>query len=133
MRFESFLKSLDLGRCEDQMQREALFDLAILFIVIDGVVTESENAYLQAWLADIPWSSTLSIEDFYQQSKMKCASAVADNDTDSFIAHRAKQLIDDSAKQQALKMAEEIANVDGHLDAKEQRAIDELRDLLGLG
>ena len=46
MRFERFLTSLDLGRCEDQIQRQTLLELAILFVMIDGVVTESEQQYI---------------------------------------------------------------------------------------
>lgn len=130
MRFESFLKCLDLGRCEDQLQREALFELALLFVMVDGVITESENQYMQAWLNETPWASDVSIERFYQLSKVKCVQAIQEDEIDTYIAHRASQLIDQSNKQQALRMAEEIANVDGELDPKEAYAIDELKQAL---
>ena len=88
--------------------------------------------YIPTWLAELDWHSSTSIDDFYQQSISKCNDAIATDEIDTFIAHRAAQLIDETAKQQAIKMADDIANVDGELDEKERYAIGELKAALKL-
>ena len=130
MRFDSFINALDMGQCEDQLQRQCLFDLALMFVMIDGVITESEVKFMQDWLENIPWNSDISKQEYYQLAQEKCWKALKENDTDDFIAHRAKQIIDTSAREQALQLAEQISHVDGELDDKEAAAIKLLTDLL---
>ena len=38
MKFEQLLNHFDTGMCVDQMQKEALLDIALLFIGVDGVI-----------------------------------------------------------------------------------------------
>lgn len=130
MRFESFISALDMGQCEDQLQRQCLFDLALMFVVIDGVVTESEQAFIQNWLKDIPWNAEQSKDEYYQSALEKCQQALKNGETDDFIAHRAKQIIDPQAREQAVQLAEQISHVDGELDETEASAIKLLTDLL---
>lgn len=130
MRFESFISALDMGNCEDQLQREALFDLALMFVMIDGVVTDSETEFMQNWLKSIPWTSGDSKEQYYLIAANKCYAAIEQNDVEDFIAHRATQLVDKSIKTQAIKLAKDIAEVDGNLDPRELAAIEQLVSLL---
>lgn len=132
MRFESFIQALDMGRCEDQLQRQALFDLALLFVLIDGVVTDSEVEFMHKWLDSIPWNSELKRDDYYTATEQKCLEAINSDEIEDFIAHRAKQLIDLSMKQQALQLANDIAHVDGELDDREASAISHLQRLLDI-
>ncbi len=132
MRFESFIQALDMGKCEDQLQRQALFDLALLFVLIDGVVTDSEVTFMQQWLDSIPWNSELDRDEYYAAAEQKCLEAINCNEIEDFIAHRAKQLIDLSMKQQALQLANDISHVDGELDEKEAAAIGYLKKLLDM-
>lgn len=130
MRFESFISALDLGHCEDQIQREALFDLALMLVMIDGVVTESETEFMQNWLDSIPWTADETKEQYYLSAANKCYAAIEQNDEEDFIAHRATQLVDKDMKHQAITLAKDIANVDGQLDPKELAAIEQLISLL---
>lgn len=130
MRFDSFISALDMGQCEDQLQRQCLFDLALMFVMIDGVVTESEETFMQDWLKGIPWSGDQSKEEYYSVAVEKCQTAMDNGETDDFIAHRARQIIDPHAREQALNLAEQISHVDGELDAREASAIKLLTDLL---
>lgn len=132
MRFENFLSALDMGQCEDQLQRQALFDLALLFVMIDGVVAEEETRFMRNWLDAIPWTGGQDKNTYYDNAVIKCQTAIDDQTIDDFIAHRARQLIDKALKQQALQLANDIAHVDGELDARELRAIEELKSQLKL-
>lgn len=123
MKFDQFLSALDMGHCEDQQQREALFDLALLFIIIDGVVAYSEMTFMKDWLASIDWSSEVSKQEYYDTTLAKCKRAQEENTTEAFIAHRCKLLVDPHMKQQALKLAKDIVMVDGELDENEAAAI----------
>ncbi len=131
MRFESFISALDMGQCEDQMQRQALFDLALLFVVVDGVVDESEVTFMKNWLDSIPWSNPTSKEDYYQTTLSKCRHATENDGVEDFINHRANQLIDKEMKEQALKLANDISSADGEVDDAERKAIELLTTALG--
>ena len=130
MRFDSFIQALDMGRCEDQQQRQALFDLALFLIAADGVITPTEENFMHNWLASLEWNSDTSKEVYYLASLTKCQDAIATNSIEDFLAHRAKQLVDNDIKQQAMNLVRDIAEVDGNLDDSEAHAIDILSALL---
>ena len=130
MRFENFLRTIDMGQCEDQLQREALLDLAVLFVVIDGEVAEDEKNFLKSWLKDLQWNSEVSIDEYQENAVQKCLEVLAQKEIEHFIAQQARLLVDADIKAQALKMADEIANVDGVLDEKELKALNLLRSYL---
>lgn len=132
MQFHSFLSSLDLGHCQDQQQREALFDLALLFVMIDGEIHQAETDFMQDWLGTLEWDGTLDTDAYYTQAVRKCQDAISHAQVEDYIAHRALLLVDKDVKRQALKMGEQIANVDGHIDEKEQAALDYLQEHIRL-
>lgn len=130
MRFESFINALDIGQCEDQLQRQAIFDLALFLIMVDGVIEESETHFMQQWLDSIPWSCPTPKEEYYHATALKCQEAINADQVEDFIAHRARQLIDPEMRQQAITLVKGIANADGVLDAREAQAIDILKQEL---
>lgn len=130
MKFDKFLRTLDMGGCEDQMQREALLDLALLFMVIDDEIQATEEAVIQKWLTEIQWSAEVSVLDFYRNSLTKAQKAVSEDDVEHFIAHRANLLIDDDMKATAITLASAIINADGILDDNEKYALNTLRSYL---
>lgn len=126
MKFDSFIKSMDMGHCHDQKQREALFDLVLFLIVADGVITEQETQFMRQWLGSIEWTADVSKEDYYTTTLLKCYAAIKTNTVDDYLIHRAKLLIDKDMKQQAMKLVREVAIADGELDDTEQHAINVL-------
>lgn len=130
MKFDLFIRSMDMGHCHDQKQREALFDLALLLIVADGVITEEETQFMRDWLATIDWNSDVSKEEYYTTTLLKCYAAIKTNKVDDYLTHRAKLLVDSHMKQQAMQLVREIALADGELDETEQQAIDLLSEVL---
>lgn len=132
MQFHSFLDALDMGQCQDQQQTEALLDIALMFIAVDGVVEKSEMATFHQWLDDISWNGSIDRHEFCDQSMTKCQSAVADKLVDDFLRHRAALLIDLGVKQQAINLATRISNADGVLDDAELKALECLKNSLGL-
>lgn len=130
MQFHRFLDALDMGQCQDQQQREALFDIALLFVAVDGVIEQSEVDAIHQWLDTISWTGEMGRHQYYEAAQSKCLQAIRNNETEDFLRHRAKQLIDNSLKQQAVVLAETIANADGELDARELQALNILRDCL---
>lgn len=130
MRFESFLRALDMGHCEDQQQRQALLDLALLFVAIDGEITDSETQFMKDWLSTLPWSSEVNIIEYERTALQKCLEAIENDSVENLIAHHSSLLVDQHMRDQALKLADDIANVDGHLDEEEKKAIDLLKSYL---
>jgi uncharacterized tellurite resistance protein B-like protein len=130
MKFDSFIQSIDMGRCQDQQQREALFDLVLFLIVADGVITEQETEFMRNWLDTIKWSAEVSKEEYYSTALIKCYAAIKTNSADDYLTHRAKLLIDTDMKQQAMKLVREVAIADGELDDAEQQAINLLSEVL---
>lgn len=130
MRFDSFLRTLDMGQCEDQIQRQALLDLALLFVAIDGEITEEETQFMQDWLSTLPWTSDTNIIDYEEASLKKSLDAIEHGTVENIVAHNSSLLVDPHMREQALKLANDIANADGELDAKEQEAIDLLKSYL---
>tara|TARA_R110002167_G_scaffold61675_5_gene174194 strand:- start:872 stop:1270 length:399 start_codon:yes stop_codon:yes gene_type:complete len=130
MKFDLFLKSMDMGHCHDQKQREALFDLVLFLIVADGVITEQESEFMHKWLDTIEWNADVSKEEYYTTTLLKCYAAIKTDTVEDYLIHRAKLLIDEDMKQQAMRLVREVAIADDELDAAEQQAIDLLSELL---
>ncbi|MFT6778508.1 MAG: putative tellurite resistance protein B-like protein [Paraglaciecola sp.] len=126
MKFDSFIQSIDMGHCQDQQQREAMFDLVLLLIAADGVITEQETQFMRQWLATIEWSADVSKEEYYTTVLLKCYAAIKTNTVNDYLVHRAKLLIDSDMKQQAMKLVRQVAMADGNLDDTEQQAINVL-------
>jgi uncharacterized tellurite resistance protein B-like protein len=119
-----------MGHCQDQQQREALFDLVLFLIVADGVITEQETQFMRQWLGNIEWSADVSKEEYYTTTLLKCYAAIKTNTVDDYLTHRAKLLIDKDMKQQAMQLVRDVAIADGELDDAEQQAINLLSEVL---
>ena len=130
MRFDSFIENLDMGQCEDQRHREAMFDIVLMIVMIDGTVDDSEQAYMENWLESLSWNSPTSTEDYYDATVEKVNYAVANGQALDFITHRAKLIVDQDVRDEALKLAHDVSMVDGQLDDKEREAIHLLTILL---
>jgi uncharacterized tellurite resistance protein B-like protein len=130
MKFDSFIQSIDMGHCQDQQQREALFDLVLFLIVADGVITEQETEFMRNWLDTIEWSAEVTKEEYYRTTLIKCYAAIKTSNAEDYLTHRAKLLIDTDMKQQAMKLVREVAIADGELDDAEQQAINLLSEVL---
>jgi uncharacterized tellurite resistance protein B-like protein len=130
MRFDRFIQTLDMGKCEDQLQRQALFDLVLFLVVVDGVITDSEADFMHKWLETLEWNSVITKDDYYNTTLIKCYDAIEKNTAEDFLTHRAKQLVDLEIKKEAMKLVRDIASVDGELDKSEKKSIAILSELL---
>jgi uncharacterized tellurite resistance protein B-like protein len=130
MKFDLFIQSIDMGHCQDQKQREALFDLVLFLIVADGVITEQETQFMRDWLSSIEWNTDVTKEEYYTTTLLKCYAAIKTDTVDDYLIHRAKQLVDSDMKQQAMQLVRDVALADGELDDAEQKAIDLLSEVL---
>jgi uncharacterized tellurite resistance protein B-like protein len=130
MKFDSLIQSIDMGHCQDQQQREALFDLVLFLIAADGVITEKESEFLRNWLSTIEWSASVTKQEYYTSTLLKCYAAIKTDTADDYLTHRAKLLIDNDIKQQAMKLVREVAVADGELDDAEQQVINLLSEVL---
>lgn len=130
MKFDKFIQALDMGLCQDQLQRQAVFDLVLFLIVADGVITEEETQLMQQWLDTLEWTNEQSKSDYYRSTILKCYAAIKSNTVEDFLSHRAKLLIEPELKQQAMQLVRDMAVADGELDPTEKYAIDVLSGLL---
>ena len=102
----------------------------MFLIAADGVITEQESEFMHKWLATIEWSADVSKEEYYTTTLLKCYAAIKTNTVDDYLTHRAKLLIDENMKQQAMQLVRDVAIADGELDASEQHAINVLSAFL---
>lgn len=130
MRFDSFIENLDMGQCEDQMHREVIFDIVLMIVMIDGVVDDSEQVFMENWLESLDWKGEKSTADYYDAVVEKINYAVANGQAVDFIAHRAKLIRDQDVRDEAIKLAHDVSMVDGQLDNREREAIALLTHLL---
>ena len=130
MRFDSFIENLDMGQCEDQRHREALFDILLMIVMIDEQVDDSEQVFMENWLESLDWNSQTSTAEYYDAVVEKVNFAIANDQALDFISHRANLIQDQDVRDEALKLAHDASMLDGQLVDKERTAIDLLTSLL---
>ena len=130
MKFEKLLATFDMGVCADQVQREALLELVLLFVNIDGVESPEEVDFVADWLNQVPWNSDMTKQAFYTQAQSRVASALECGDVEAYIKQRASVLVNSPAKGDTLQLIEQLVSVDGHVDDKEQQGLAYLQKLL---
>ena len=59
MKFEQLLNNFDMGVCVEQLQKESLLDLALLFVTVDGSIADEELNVVSAWAQKIEWNSAI--------------------------------------------------------------------------
>ena len=127
MNFESLLNNFDMGICVDQLQREALIDLVVLFVEIDGVVEDKEMEYTLNWVSSLIWTGESSPLDYVAQTSKNAREAIEGGLVEDFIRHRSKLIVDSPAKSLAVELAKGVALSDGHLAEEEAKAIEFLK------
>lgn len=130
MNFEKLLNNFDMGVCVDQLQREALVDLVLLFVEIDGVVEDKEMEYTFNWVSSLIWNNETSPIDYVKAGSLTARAAIEGDEIEDFIRHRCKHIIDSPAKALALELAKGVSLSDGHLDEREAKAIAFLAECL---
>ncbi|CAH9052048.1 hypothetical protein PSECIP111951_01700 [Pseudoalteromonas holothuriae] len=128
MKFEQLLNHFDSGICVEQLQKESLLDLALLFVAIDGSVSDSELNVVREWAATLKWNSAVSMDNYITDMTGKCVHAVKTADVEAFIQHRVKYIIDRPMRELALKIVQEVIDADGKLDASEKSAMEFLEE-----
>lgn len=123
MNFEKLLNNFDMGVCVDQLQREALVDLVLLFVEIDGVVEDKEMEYTFEWVSSLVWSNETSPINYVKQISLAARDAIETDRIEEYIRHRCKNIIDSPAQNLAVELAKGVSMSDGHLDPKEAHAL----------
>lgn len=130
MNFEKLLNNFDMGICVDQLQREALVDLVLLFVEIDGVVDDKEMEYTLNWVSSLVWHNDISPLDYIQANLSQARVAIEAKTVEDYIRHRCKHIVDSPAKSLAIELAKGVSMADGHLDQSEEKAISFLQRCL---
>ncbi len=128
MKFEQLLSHFDSGICVEQLQKESLLDLALLFVGVDGVISDSELAVVKKWAETLSWNSAIKLEDYILDMTGKCILAIKDNDMEAFIQHRMKHIVDKPMREFAVKLAHKVIAADGEIDSSELAAISLLEE-----
>lgn len=128
MNFEQLLSHFDSGICVEQLQKESLLDLALLFVSIDGAIAESELEVVSQWAKSLNWNSAIKLEDYIADMTGKCVIAVQSDDVEAFIQHRMKYIMDKPMREFAVKLAHKVIAADGKIDSKELAAMSFLEE-----
>lgn len=123
MKFEQMLTHFDMGISVEQLQKESLIDIALLFMGVDGVIAETEEQLVREFAETLEWNSVIGLEDYITDMKGKCILAVQSGEIDDFIHHRLKHIVDEPKRKLALELAQKIVEVDGVVDNKERHAL----------
>lgn len=123
MKFEQLLSHFDTGICIDQLQKESLLDLALLFIGVDGKIDDSEKRVVYEWANQLQWNSTIALEDYFEDSLSKSVLAVQQNDIESFIQHRMHHIVDEPMRKFVKELVIKVIEADGVVDDAEKRAL----------
>ncbi|KZN28527.1 hypothetical protein [Pseudoalteromonas luteoviolacea] len=123
MKFEQLLSHFDTGICVDQLQKESLLDIALLFIGVDGEIDESEKQVVYDWAKSLQWNSSIAIEDYLEDSLGKSVLAVQQNDIESFIRHRIHHIVDEPMRRFAKELVVKVIEADGNVDEAEEKAL----------
>lgn len=123
MKFEQLLIHLDSGVCVDQLQTESVVDLAVLLISIDGEVCEKELSVLNHWIEKLCWNSEIESGLYISNMITHCKEVIAKGDTEHFIHHRMKHIVDAPIKELALKLTTQLAQADGIVTESESNAL----------
>ncbi|MFC3034636.1 hypothetical protein ACFOEE_19210 [Pseudoalteromonas fenneropenaei] len=123
MKFEQLLNHFDMGISIEQLQKESLLDIALLFMAVDGMITIKEERVVRRFAESLDWHSVISLNDYITDMKGKCILAVQSGEVESFIQHRMKHIVDAPMRELAVKLAEQVVGADGKLHDKEQQAL----------
>lgn len=123
MKFEQMLTHFDMGISVEQLQKESLVDIALLFMGVDGVIADVEEQFVKEFAETLEWNSVIQLDDYITDMKGKCILAVQSGEVEDFIHHRLKHIIDEPKRKLALELAQKIVELDGVVDSKEQHAL----------
>ncbi|WMN59827.1 hypothetical protein NI389_16945 [Pseudoalteromonas xiamenensis] len=123
MKFEQLLTHFDMGISIEQLQKESLLDIAILFMGLDGAIDDKEKLVVKSFARNLNWHSVIPLDDYITDMQGKCILAIQSNEVESFIQHRLKHIVDAPMRELALKLANEVSKADGTIDDKERRAL----------
>ena len=115
MKFEQLLNHFDTGMCVDQMQKEALLDIALLFIGVDGVISESEKQVVHDWAEGLHWNSAIALHDYIEDSLAKSVVAISQNDIEAYVQHRMNNIVDEPMRKLAKDLAVRVIEADGNV------------------
>ncbi|PAY00039.1 hypothetical protein CKO50_17325 [Pseudoalteromonas sp. HM-SA03] len=123
MKFEQLLNHFDTGICVDQMQKEALIDIALLFIGVDGVINESEKHVVRKWAKSLQWNSAIALDDYIEDSLSKSVIAIKNDDIEAYVQHRMNNIIDEPMRKLAKDLAVRVIEADGNVKQAEREAL----------
>lgn len=123
MKFEQLLNHFDTGICVDQMQKEALIDIAILFIGVDGVICESEKHVVRKWAKSLQWNSAIDLDSYIEDSLSKSVVAIKNNDIEAYVQHRMNNIVDEPMRKLAKDLAIRVIEADGNVKQAEKEAL----------
>lgn len=123
MKFEQLLNNFDMGICVEQLQRESLLDLALLFVTVDGSIDDEELRVVEQWASQIQWNSAIKIENYMTDMIGKCALAINNNELEPFIQNRMSHIVDKSMKKFTLELLKSVIEADGITDKNELKAL----------
>ena len=123
MKFEQLLSHLDAGICVDQLQTESVVDLAVLLMSIDGDVCEKELSILNKWIEKLCWNSEIEAGLYISNMMTHCRDIIAKEQTEHFIHHRMKHIVDEPVKELAFRLTTQLVQADGVVTESESKAL----------
>jgi len=102
---------------QQQSFNQALIKLSVLLYQIDGVVTLSEQDYLNSVVEELDWQSPICLEAFINDTIYQTRKAIDTGETLSYLRSLKEDLAYDAQK--ALEVAMAITGVDGERSEEE--------------
>ena len=110
----------------EQATNELIIELATFFYKIDKRVSLQEQEYMESLMADMNWSSSISIEAFQNACIARVNEVVSPSEAGihSYLTKLMEALADSGGVEQAKKIAKEISDADGEIADDEVKYLD---------
>lgn len=130
-RITEFFIDIETGDVQ-QSQREALIDLLICTMMVDGSIAFSENARFEQVLGHLNWQSPLQVRQYLGMAYSRLRTALDEGgDRSTLLTHIAQGLANKSMCGKAYDLVEELAAIDGSFSDAEQQWLEQLRLAIG--
>lgn len=121
---EAFFADVDADLV--QQQREALIDLLIWTMLVDGHSELEEQEHLASLIDQLHWDSPLQVNQYLGMAYSRVRSALSPGESQPLLASIRQRLQEPAIRQRAYRFACDLAESDGDRSPEELRFLQEI-------
>ncbi len=108
-------------------EHEAVLDLLVLVMFVDGTVREGETDEIEAIVADYGWENErFSVRQHLGPAAARVRAAVGAKEVDAFLADIDRRIVNTVLRAAVHAVARDVADADGSRSAEEDRLLGQI-------